>query len=75
VDPDVISPAVERAILEVLPEVVEAVLRTALGSSNAFRDLVAAAVDESVREALPEIATRAVRERLAQLEERSSTPS
>jgi len=70
VDPDVVGPAVERAILEVLPEVVEAVLRHALGSSTAFRDLVAAAVDESVRETLPDIAAKVVRERLALLEAR-----
>jgi CheY-like chemotaxis protein len=75
VDPDVVGPAVERAILEVLPEVVEAILRTALGSSTAFRDLVAASVDESVRDALPDIATRVVRERLAQLEARADTPA
>jgi len=75
VDPDIVGPAVERAILEVLPEVVEAVLRTALGSSTAFRDLVAASVDESVREALPDIATRVVRERLSQLEARADAPS
>ena len=75
VDPDVVGPAVERAIMEVLPEVVEAVLRTALGSSTAFRDLVAASIDESVRDALPEIATRVVRERLAQLEARADAPT
>jgi hypothetical protein len=71
VDPDVVGPAVERAILEVLPEVVEAVLRHALGSSTAFRNLVSAAVDESVRETLPDIAAKVVRERLALLEARS----
>lgn len=75
VDPEIVGPAVERAILEVLPEVVEAVLRTALGSSTAFRDLVAASVDESVRESLPDIATRVVRERLAQLEARADSPA
>jgi Arc/MetJ family transcription regulator len=68
VDPEVVGPAVERAILEVLPEVVEAILRHALGSSTAFRELVSASVDEAVRDALPEVATRVVRERLAQLE-------
>ncbi len=73
VDPEVVGPAVERAILEVLPEVVEAVLRHALGSSTAFRDLVAAAVDEAVRESLPDIATKVVRERLAQLEARADS--
>jgi CheY-like chemotaxis protein len=75
VDPEVVGPAVERAILEVLPEVVEAILRHALGSSTAFRDLVSASVDEAVRDALPEIATRVVRERLAQLESSADTPA
>ncbi len=75
VDPEVVGPAVERAILEVLPEVVEAILRHALGSSTAFRDLVSASVDEAVRDALPEIATRVVRERLAQLETSADTPA
>jgi CheY-like chemotaxis protein len=64
VDPDVVGPAMERAILEVLPEVVEAVLRSAVGSSVAFRDLVAAAVSDAVRAQLPEIAATIVRERL-----------
>jgi hypothetical protein len=68
VDPDVVSPAMERAILEVLPEVVEAVLRNAVGSSVAFRDLVSAAVSEAVRAQLPEIAANIVRERLAAFE-------
>lgn len=64
VDPDVVGPAMERAILEVLPEVVEAVLRNAVGSSHAFRDLVSAAVSDAVRAQLPEIAAALVRERL-----------
>ena len=75
VDPEVVGPAVERAILEVLPEVVEAILRHALGSSTAFRELVAASVDETVRDALPDLATRVVRERLAQLEASVDSPS
>jgi len=68
VDPAVVAPAVERAILEVLPEVVEVVLAKALGSSRSFRDLVAVAVDEAVREQLPGIARRVVRERLLEIE-------
>lgn len=71
VDPTVVGPAVERAILEVLPEVVESVLRHALGGSTAFRELVAASVDEAVRDALPEIAAQVVRERLDLLEARA----
>jgi CheY-like chemotaxis protein len=62
VDPDVVMPALERAVLEVLPEVVESVLRNALGSSAAFRDLVASAIDESVRNMTPEIARQVVAE-------------
>ena len=56
VDPEVVMPALERAVLEVLPEVVEGVLRNALASSPAFRDLVTAAVEEGVREGLHRIA-------------------
>jgi len=68
VDPEVVSPALERAVLEVLPEVVEAVLRQTLHSSPAFRDLVAVAVEEAVRAQLPAIAARVVDARLAELE-------
>ncbi|MEL6346876.1 MAG: response regulator [Myxococcota bacterium] len=63
-----LDPAVEAAVLEVLPEVVEAILRRVLQSSPAFRDLVAVAVDEAVRAHLPSIARRVVRERLAEIE-------
>jgi len=62
VDPDVVMPALERAVLEVLPEVVEGILRNALGSSAAFRDLVAGAIDESVRNMTPEIARQVIAE-------------
>ena len=68
VDPEVVSPALERAVLEVLPEVVEAVLRQTLHSSPAFRDLVAVAVEEAVKAQLPAIAARVVDARLAELE-------
>lgn len=68
VDPDVVAPAVERAILEVLPEVVEAVLAKALQASPAFRDLVEVAVEEAVRAQIGPIARRVVRERLAEIE-------
>jgi two-component system chemotaxis response regulator CheY len=68
VDPEVVGPAMERAILEVLPEVVEAVLRSSVGSSTAFRELVRAAVQDAVRVQLPELAGRIVRERLAEIE-------
>ena len=61
--------ALERAVLDVLPEVVEAVLRQALHGSPAFRDLVSAAVAEAVAETVPEVATRLVKARLAELED------
>ncbi len=63
-----LSPALERAVMEVLPEVVETVLRHSLQASPAFRDLVEVAVDEAVRARLPEIARRVVQERLAEIE-------
>jgi two-component system response regulator (stage 0 sporulation protein F) len=68
VDPDVVGPALERAILEVLPEVVEVILNKALLRSPAFRDLVEVAVDEAVRAQIGPIARRVIRERLAEIE-------
>lgn len=68
VDPEVVGPALERAILEVLPEVVESVLNKALHSSPAFRDMLEAAVDEAVRARIGVIARRVIRERLLELE-------
>lgn len=73
VDSSVVGPALERAVMEVLPEVVEAVLRNALGTSPAFRSLVSVAVEEAVRAQLPAIASRVVEDRLALLE--STIPS
>lgn len=52
VDPAVVGPAVEQAILEVLPEVVETVLRRTLETSGTLRDIVDAAVEEAVRKAI-----------------------
>ena len=72
VDPDVVGPAIEKAIAEVLPEVVEIILRRALAVSSTFRDLVEVAVDEAVRAQLPGIAQRVVRERLAEMEARGA---
>jgi len=63
-----LNPAVEQAVLEVLPEVVEAVWRRALQSSAAFRELVEVAVDEAVRAHLPAMARRIIRERIAEIE-------
>ena len=65
VDPEVVMPALERAILEVLPEVVEGVLRTALTSSESFRELVVAAVDEQVRQQVPDLVQRIASEQLS----------
>jgi len=65
---EALEPAVEAAVMEVLPEVVEAVLRRTLQSSTAFRDLVEVAVDEAVRAHLPTIARRVIRERIAEIE-------
>ncbi|MES2641434.1 MAG: response regulator [Myxococcota bacterium] len=68
VDPDVVGPALERAILEVLPEVVEVILNKALSRSPALRDLIEVAVDEAVRAQIGPIARRVIRERLAEIE-------
>jgi len=68
VDPDIVGPALERAILEVLPEVVEAVLRNALDTSPSFRDLVNATVQEVTDSRLPEIAREVIQERLDEVE-------
>lgn len=54
VDPAVVGPALERAILEVLPEVVEGVLRTALASNPDFRGLVEKAIQDAVAAKLKE---------------------
>lgn len=58
VDPLIVGPALERAVLEVLPEVVEGALRTALASSPDFRRVVAEAVNDVLQARLPEIAER-----------------
>lgn len=71
VDPQVVAPQLERAILEVLPEVVEVMLRHAVATSPAFRDLVAGAVRDAVRADLPDLVRRVVRERLAEIEARA----
>jgi DNA-binding response OmpR family regulator len=52
VDPAVVGPAVEQAILEVLPEVVETVLRRTLETSGTLREIVEAAVEEAVKKAI-----------------------
>lgn len=68
VDAAEVAPGLERAILEVLPQVVEAVMAKAFHGSPAFREMVAVSADEAVRAHLPEIAQRVIRERLRELE-------
>jgi CheY-like chemotaxis protein len=53
VDPAILSAALERSIMEVLPEVVEAILRNALVSSPTFREVVRGAVEKAVTDQLP----------------------
>lgn len=65
VDPQLIGPPLERAILEVLPEVVEAVLSQAVHHSPAFRDLVTLAVEDAVRLELERVVQRAVDQALS----------
>ncbi|MCB9778123.1 MAG: response regulator [Alphaproteobacteria bacterium] len=72
VDPEVIGPALERAILEVLPEVVQRVLRHTLATDPAFRDLVEHAVDEAVRTQLPELVEHIASERLREQQQGGS---
>ncbi len=74
VDTHVVIPALERVILEVLPEVVEVVLHKALSSSPAFRDLVEVAVEDAVRAQIGAIARRVIRERLAEIEAGGDEP-
>ena len=68
VDPEVVGPALERAILAVLPEVVEILLNKAITTSPAFREMVEVAVEAALREELPGIARKVIRERLAEIE-------
>ncbi len=68
VDPSVVGPAMERAILAVLPQVVEAVLNKAMSSSPAFREMVEVAVEDALREELPAIVRQVVRQRMAEIE-------
>jgi CheY-like chemotaxis protein len=75
VDPSFVTPALERAILEHLPEVVDTVLRRALATSPALRDLIEVAVDEAVRAQLGPIARSVIEERLAEIEAASEDGS
>lgn len=73
VDAAVVGPAMERAILAILPEVVESVLNKAIATSPAFREMLEVAVEEVVRQELPALARKAVRDRLAELEAGNKT--
>ena len=53
-----LRPALEALVVELLPEVVEGVVRHTLDRSSTLRDLVASAVEDAVREQLPSIASR-----------------
>lgn len=68
VDPEVVGPAMERAILAVLPEVVEIIINKAITTSPAFREMVEVAVEAALREELPGIARKVIRERMAEIE-------
>jgi DNA-binding NarL/FixJ family response regulator len=68
VDPEVVGPAMERAILAILPEVVEILLNKAITTSPAFREMVEVAVEAALREELPGIARKVIRERMAEIE-------
>ena len=74
VDPAIVGPALERAILEMLPEVVEIVLEKALATSRPFRDLIEVAVEDAVRAEIAVIARRVIRERLAEIEAAGDEP-
>lgn len=65
VDPSVVNVAMERAILAVLPEVLEIVLEKALRDSNSMRGLVSEAIQRAVKEQLPAIARSVIHERMA----------
>lgn len=65
VDPTVVAPALERAILAVLPEVVDVVINKAIATSPAFREMLEVAVEEALREQLPRVVERVVQARLA----------
>jgi hypothetical protein len=58
----------ERAILAVLPEVVEIIINKAITTSPAFREMVEVAVEAALREELPGIARKVIRERMAEIE-------
>jgi len=65
VDPEVVSVAMERAILAALPEAVEVVLEKSLSDSSSMRSLIAGAVASAVREQLPAIVRSVMSERPA----------
>ncbi|MFH1463961.1 MAG: response regulator [Pseudomonadota bacterium] len=64
IDREEVSVALERAVLAVLPETVEAVLERSMGSPGSLRRVVEEAVERAVAEQLPAALERALRERL-----------
>jgi CheY-like chemotaxis protein len=69
VDREEISVGLERAVLAVLPEVLEAVLDKALTQPGRLRSLVEQATAQAVAEQLPAALERALQERLGEREE------
>ena len=64
IDREEISVALERAVLAVLPEVLEALLAKALVQPGRSRAVVEAAVAQAVGEQLPDVVEQVLRERL-----------
>lgn len=64
IDREEISVALERAVLAVLPEVVEAVVCKAARGRGPLRDAIDRAVARAVRDQLPELLDQALRARL-----------
>ena len=68
IDREEISVALERAVLAVLPEVIEAVLSKSLAQPSRSRTVIEQAVARAVDEKLPGVVERALRDRLGERE-------
>jgi CheY-like chemotaxis protein len=66
IDREEVSVALERAVLAVLPEVLEAILHKSLDNPTRLRALLRQAVEQSVQDQLPVVVDRALRERLGE---------
>ncbi len=66
IDRDTVSVALERAVLAVLPEVLEAILHKSLDQPTRIRALVQQAVQQAVQDQLPGVVDKALRERLGE---------